>query len=284
MSKLLKLKEWVTIPDAAKHLTQIFNEPFSEADIFQLVLDSHITISVMFPNRARAQIGKVIPFKEVPIRELPSLGDGKPQFYPDGRLLGDLKEGEPLTEETPFIHFDKTVTSIDGIWDLSMTGGERIDIEFELHRLIGGPEVTMISIDVTFLNRRDGTWASLQSQLDDKFEVQADGKKKRVPGAFYPAGGLGDDCKLVVRTSELLRFHAEQEDEPLDRPILTRERETLLNIIGVMLELLQSPKPGRTSDAAVIKEMLDNYGDKPGIKERTLQEKFPAAKRSLLGK
>lgn len=284
MSKLLKLKEWVTIPDAAMHLTQIFNEPFSEADIFQLALDEHITISVMFPNRAHAQIGKVVPFKEVPIRELPSPLSGEPQFFPDGHLLNDLKDGEPLTEETPFIHFNKAVTSIDGIWDLSMTGGERIDIEFELHRLIGGPEVTMMNLNGTFLNRKDGTWASLQSKFKDRFELQADGKKKRFPGHFYPAGGLGDDCKLVVRTSELLRFHAAQEEEPLDRPILTRERETLLNIIWVMLELLQTPKPGRTSDAAVIQEMLDNYGEKPGIKERTLQEKFPAAKRSLLGK
>ena len=65
---------------------------------------------------------------------------------------------------------------------------------------------------------------------------------------------------------------------------MPREREILLNIIGVMLELLQSPKPGRNSDAAIIKEMLENYGEKPGIKERTLQEKFPAAKRSLLAK
>ena len=67
-----------------------------------------------------------------------------------------------------------------------------------------------------------------------------------------------------------------------DKQLKNRERETLLTIIGVMLELLKSPKPGRDSDAAVIKEMLDNYGDKPGIKERTLQEKFPIAKRTLM--
>lgn len=66
-----------------------------------------------------------------------------------------------------------------------------------------------------------------------------------------------------------------------EKELEPRERLTLLNIIGVMLELLQSPKPGRTSDAAIIKEMIENYGEKPGIKQRTLQEKFPAAKRSL---
>lgn len=72
-----------------------------------------------------------------------------------------------------------------------------------------------------------------------------------------------------------------QLDTTEPKAIGSRERDTLLNIIGVLLELIKSPKPGRSSDAAVIKEMLDNYSEKAGIKERTLQEKFAAAKKSL---
>ena len=80
--------------------------------------------------------------------------------------------------------------------------------------------------------------------------------------------------KAEIRPTADTKAYTEKELKP-------RERITLLNIIGVMLELLQSPKPGRTSDAAIIKEMIENYGEKPGIKQRTLEEKFPAAKRSL---
>lgn len=61
----------------------------------------------------------------------------------------------------------------------------------------------------------------------------------------------------------------------------TRERDTLLTIIGVLVELIQSPKLGRTSEAAVIKEMVANYSDRAGVSERTLQEKFASAKRTL---
>ena len=68
---------------------------------------------------------------------------------------------------------------------------------------------------------------------------------------------------------------------PAGEPISPRERTTYLNIIGAMLELLQTPRPGRISDAAVIRELEENYKDKPGIRERTLQDKFAAAKRSL---
>ena len=66
-----------------------------------------------------------------------------------------------------------------------------------------------------------------------------------------------------------------------ESPVSPRERTTYLNIIGAMLELMKSPRPGRDSDAAVIAEIEDNYREKPGISARTLQDKFAAAKRSL---
>ena len=66
-----------------------------------------------------------------------------------------------------------------------------------------------------------------------------------------------------------------------EKPLGERERTTLLNIIGVLVELIKAPKPGRDNDSALIEEMLKNYGDTAGIKERTLQAKFAAAKRSL---
>ena len=84
---------------------------------------------------------------------------------------------------------------------------------------------------------------------------------------------------------ENLRFregHFGSADQRHDKPLKPRERDTLLNIIGALVELIQTPKPGRNSDAAVISEMVANYSDKSGIKQRTLQEKFAAAKRNLL--
>ena len=61
----------------------------------------------------------------------------------------------------------------------------------------------------------------------------------------------------------------------------TRERKSLLNIIGALVELIKSPRSGRDTDAAVIAELLDNYGEKQGISERTLKGKFAEARRTL---
>lgn len=234
MSKLFKLKEWVTVSDAARHLSQIVNEPVSEADVYQMALDGHLKISVHFPNRAKARMGRVLPYKDVPRKELPTL-DGKGTFtHLDGYSLNDIPKGELPDSEAPFIHFEEEVVSIDGIWDLAMQGNERIDIEFDLQQLIGGPEVTMMNIEGTFLNRSDGAWAALQERFPDRVTADADGKKKTIKGSYYPAGGLGTDCTRVIRVSEIMALQSKLDGSALNKAVSTRERNTLLAIIGVL--------------------------------------------------
>jgi hypothetical protein len=60
-----------------------------------------------------------------------------------------------------------------------------------------------------------------------------------------------------------------------------RSEATYLTIIGALLELVRNPRPGRDSDAAVIRELIENYGDKPGISKTTLETKFAEARRRL---
>jgi hypothetical protein len=66
-----------------------------------------------------------------------------------------------------------------------------------------------------------------------------------------------------------------------DNDVGDRERTTLLNIIAALVELLLTHRPGRTSKAAVIEELVTNYGEKPGMGKRTLEGKFADADRSL---
>ena len=269
MSKLFKLKEWVTIPDAARHLSQIVNEPVSEADILQMALDGHLKISVNFPNRAKARIGRVIPYKDVPRKELPTL-DGKGTVtYLDGYPLNDSPEGTMPDSETPFIHFQKEVVSIDGIWDLAMQGNERFDIEFDLQQLIGGPEVTMMNIEGTFLNRSDGTWAALQEKFPDRVTENDDGESKTVKGSYYPAGGLGTDCTRVIRVSEIMSLQAKLEGSALDKPVSTRERNTLLTIIGVLCKEAGFDYSRTAKTAGLIESAAANLG--VGIGETTVE-------------
>ena len=71
-------------------------------------------------------------------------------------------------------------------------------------------------------------------------------------------------------------------DQPASAaPIKPRAEATYLTIIGALLELVRTPRPGRDSDAAVIRELIDNYSDKPGISKTTLETKFAEARRRL---
>ena len=63
-SKLLNLREWLTVPDAARHLSNVFEEEVSEADILRLALDEHLKLSVYFVNHAHAIRGKVVSYEE----------------------------------------------------------------------------------------------------------------------------------------------------------------------------------------------------------------------------
>ena len=60
-----------------------------------------------------------------------------------------------------------------------------------------------------------------------------------------------------------------------------RSETTYLNMIGAMLAMLLNPRPGRDSSAAIIRELVSNYGDKPGISKASLENKFAEAVRSL---
>ncbi len=61
MKKLLNLKHWLTVPDAARHLSMFFGEDVSEADILRLALDGHLTLSVNFVNHTTGRCGPVVP-------------------------------------------------------------------------------------------------------------------------------------------------------------------------------------------------------------------------------
>ena len=71
MGKLFNLKEWLTIPDTARHLSIVFGEDVSEADVLRLALDGRLQLSVYFVNNANARCGKVVGYDQVEWYETP---------------------------------------------------------------------------------------------------------------------------------------------------------------------------------------------------------------------
>lgn len=227
MSKLFKLKEWLSVSDAGKHLTLSFGEKVTEADVLQLALDGHLKLSIHLVNGACAS--RCVPVKTEEIEwvevQLPTAGNHFMKIPLGGRLF---QEGDDVFQVT------KSITSLEsGIWDLPMIGGERIDVEHRLQQIVSGLDVTAVSLEGIFLASPDGDLYEVKSRHEDDL---CSGKKFFDPNNFHPAGCLPEDAFFVVRTAAIrsLEQSVNGESASTEKPLATRERNTLLTIIAAL--------------------------------------------------
>jgi hypothetical protein len=333
-NKLLKLREWLLVPEAARYLSILFNEEVCEADVLRLALDKHVTLSVDFVNHTYARCGKVVSEEDTIWEEFPMSPDHekiiKERSPEHVKLLDEAKNKivrymESLNiDDKRFINLDEKVTTIGGVWDLSMIGNERLDIEHEFQMLTGGPEVTLQGLDGTFVEREGGIMCQLQENFDqneytrgsiaqlekikeriannnigeeqakklldqhkrNREEYLNKRKKKNHSDDYYPAGGLPRDSVLVVRTQALIDLQDRllQEDSNKNTRIDSRSETTYLNIIGAMLETFIHRSHGEldfASEAKLREFFSKKYAGFKGLTERTLAEKFSAAKKAI---
>jgi hypothetical protein len=239
LKKRLKLKDLVTVPEAATHLSTIFDEEITEADILRFALDGRLTLSVEFVTFAACNPGKIISISE----------EEKKLTFSDGRRF------------------------ISGVWDLAMVGGEVWEIKRKYHLLTGGPDVDIgVSgyslirtltgdsnvLDGLLVNRPDGTWGQLLVLKE--------------AGGYDLAEALPSDAVLVVRTSALhdLEAHISEPDTPLQRPLGRRERDTLLVIIGALAKLARIDVAKPTKAAGIIEGETTRMGSR--VAARTIED------------
>jgi hypothetical protein len=239
MNKLLKLKNWLTVPDAARHLSILFGEEVTEADIFRFALDRHLTLSVDFVNKATAQCGKIIPPSEVKKVEVRSL---------DGDGFVDISDGISVGKEKVLI-FDEGIVSIGGICDLAMIGAERLDVEQRYQELTDGPPVELFNLDGPIVNRSNGAWTRIIECFPD--HMLRNKEKKYHPDNYHPANSLPSDAVFVVRTAALQDLEARLSEPAGSRPLGLRERTTLLTIIAALARLadIDFSKPSKAAMA-----------------------------------
>ncbi len=188
MSKLLKLKSWLTIEDAAKRLSISAGEKVSQPDILRLALEGHLRLSVYFVNHGRARMGKVVPWRETRWRLIKPIFEGSmgPALNDDDIASSFPEHLQKLWRETSvdfreicrpmmtsltieegkFLNLEKEVVELTGIWDLPMIGTERLDVEHEYQQLTGGPEVTLQGLDGAFVSQGEEVICQLQESWD----------------------------------------------------------------------------------------------------------------------
>lgn len=244
MGKLFKLKEWLTVPEAASHLSTMLSEGVSEADVLRLALDGHITLSANFINHAVACIGKIVPESDAPKIE--------------GPFGTEMARGVALTTGKRIV-LDAGVVTIRGVFDLPMIGNERLDVEHLYQKLTDGPDITLTGLDGAFVTQEGDRIFQLQEFFEQQPSLQTEQKN-------YPAGGLPADCVLVVRVGELGRFERYLNDELAPQSSKSAETRKLDSILCVIAALADQAgiAPNERGAAERISEWTAHIGAEVG--------------------
>ena len=162
--------------------------------------------------RRYARRGRVVPLEEAETFDSINLGEDiaesdvphldlcGPRFEnmkpgTTSRVIGGLhiREGEKF-------ELYGEIAPLDGVWDLPMIGAERFDVMHEYEKQTGGPGVTSVCSDGTFVEGTDGTLFQLQKNFDESKYCwnHADN--------YHPAGGLPSDSVFVVRCPAIQDF------------------------------------------------------------------------------
>ena len=246
MGKLFNLKEWLTIPETARHLSIAFGEEVSEADVLRLGLDGQLQLSVNFVNHAKARCGRITTPDKARTVAFPADVSAAVKAKAPGEYTGGYVQMVlgPSLSTGEVIDLEDDIVTLDGVYDLPMIGGERLDIEHKYQMLTDGPAVTLSNIDGAFVEGTDSTICQLQESYDDnefmagsraqlarlneriaeggidsdraKSLLEKHAEERKVflekqrsdapKNRYHPAGGLPRDVALVVRTGALRAF------------------------------------------------------------------------------
>lgn len=230
MSKLNKLKTWLTLDDAAKQLSILCSENVTTADILQMALEGKLALSVIFSNSPFVWKGHQSEYT----------GEKIPVKIKDNLIL-EIEMGVRLSPKYKLVLDTERVSlNSNNVYDLLMVGNEKRLIESSLRTLLNWDEKREISTEGAFVISKDHeNIFAIQGTAKDEAEVEGSIYFEKLPHhhiGYIPATSLPKGSELVLRTEVLTNLISKMlgNNTEIDRPLNTRERDTLLTIIAVL--------------------------------------------------
>lgn len=250
-----------------------FGEEVTEADVIQLALDKHLRLSIqiihsVYALRLYRKLESEIKFEEIEYT-LPIEYDPKQivmtKVEPTVMRIGELCEnGEVLELGTSAICFSRDYPDRDVV-DLPMT---RLSRSFLLecydHFQYGAEEPVEWNTDKLLIQEKDGNLWQIESYED-----------------FLPG-----DITLVVRTQalrDLEQSFASTLGGEQEKPLSSRERDTLLTLIAAMAKVGYKHDPTNRANSAVSEILADVQKVGLSISDQTIRDKLKDAWELLPG-
>jgi hypothetical protein len=200
-SKIFKLKKWLTIAEAARHLTGVCGEVVTGQDIFRLALDGHIELSINFLNPIPVRF---VSWVDTNLGELPE------GFEEEDNLPHIWATLDKTKDSLKFLKFEENNSSnksvyIRDIWDLPIDFNEKV-IQKKYQEIIGNLTVKIDDSNVILVeNYEFGQRCVLQSYR----EAPVPPHNK----TFHIAPDLPEDSIFVVTTSAIRKFEQSLNDD-----------------------------------------------------------------------
>ncbi|EXI84698.1 MAG: hypothetical protein AW11_03753 [Candidatus Accumulibacter regalis] len=155
MGKLFNLKKWMTVADAAQHLTNIFGEDVTKADVLRLALDGRLRLSIfvaygcMYAKRVH----------KAPIPEFLTAKSENFSFFTNADWVHAVVVDQ--------------VFRLTGLLDLPMIDLDRLEIENEYRRMTNETRLMRVSGSLFYVEDAGQLYA-LYDQLDHQFSMEID--------------------------------------------------------------------------------------------------------------
>jgi hypothetical protein len=245
---LLKLREWLTVDEAAQALSPIFERRLTEAEVLRLALDGYLKLSVILPST-------LADCWDVPV-DAPS----EEVLQADAQLPEDTVFSSDSSSAVDYYAMpdNENLTTIEGIWDLPMVPPGSRQIERRYNELCGLPDIRLEGLVGAIV---EGPFR--QEPGAEPWRVhcrlRAEGAAYSAPASVIPAGS-----KIVVRTAAIIECmsvvstlaNPVDKASPVDKDVGKRALRTLLIIIAALAKHPESIDISQPAKAAGIIESL----------------------------
>ncbi|ALO33901.1 hypothetical protein CMT41_03540 [Colwellia sp. MT41] len=213
MNQLFKFEEWLTLEDAANHISIKFGRPVTLAHLYQFSLSGDLKLSANFVNPAKAK--KVTLIKKEDIKYKKIVPKGIKDFPQTGGFKVPTNAQHPISRELWVESIEAQVVSLSGVWDLSMIGTEKFSIK-QLHQqeISSDIEVKVPEAMSVYVKGAKETYELQLLLTMEQYREQhntplVNGMRSKILDCAlaYPASRLDElDYVLVVKTKEVTRF------------------------------------------------------------------------------
>jgi hypothetical protein len=225
MSRVFRMRDWVSLEEAAKHLSTVFQEEVSDIDILGLGLGDKIRLSVRIDAPTLMRLCKFITLSEA--TDDPAPYENAQALVSSGDVfsVGDTAESIVWVVER---HQVEPVFS-DGLFDLLMRGDAE-SVKVEMQRRRGRTVAPANALCAAYLKEPD--------VFDDHGGLRHKGRPfkllERGDDGVVGAFGLPAGSEIVLRPIAVAEFIEAQTVKKKDADVGTKERNNLCAIIGVL--------------------------------------------------